>query len=914
MSTPVLITKLYIPPPKAKAVARPRLVERLEEGLHRTLTLVSAPAGFGKTTLVSEWVANCGRPVAWLSLDDADSDPARFLAYMLSAIQTVTPNIGEGLFALLHSPQPPPTESILTVLLNEIAALPDEIVLVLDDYHAIDAKPVDDALTFLIEHLPPQLHLVITSREDPQLPLARLRARGQLTELRAADLRFTPLEAAEFLNPVMGLNLSAAAIAALEDRTEGWIAGLQLAAISMQGHQDTTSFIQSFTGSHRFVMDYLVDEVLHQQPVRVQAFLLRTSILERLCGPLCDAVLRDPSGSGQETLEYLERANLFLVPLDNERRWYRYHHLFAELLRQRLQHGTASSTGDSVGEVAGLHARASEWYEQNGLRTDAVRHALAADDFERAASLIELSAVGMLGSSQEDTLYGWLTALPDDVVRARPVLSVNYAFAAFSREGMEAAEARLRDAERWLDTATVSDLVDRPPGDMVVVDEAGFRSLPGTIAVARAYRAGALGDIAGIVTYARKALDLLPEDELWRGAAAAILGIGLWTHGDLEPAYRSFAEGKALFEKAGLNQFQFSGVHILADIRIAQGRLNEAERIYEQALRLATEQGAPVWGTADLHVGLSELRYERNDLEVATRRLWQARELGEHAGMPDTRHRWYVAMARIRLAQGDLDGALDLLDEAERQYVIGPDPVARPISALKTQVWLAQDRLADAQAWVRERNLSVDDDLAYLREFEHLTLTRVLIARYVKEPDERSIIAAVAFLERLLHAADAGERTGSVIEILVLQAIAHQAQGNIPRALGSLERALTLAEPEGYVRVFVDEGPPMARLLADAFAQGLLRDYSGQLLVAFDAETVRTTSNLPAARPLAEPLSPREMDVLRLIAEGRSNREIGERLYLALDTVKGHNRKLFGKLGVRSRTEAIARALELGLL
>ena len=349
MSTPILATKLYIPPPRPKVVLRPRLIERLNEGLHRKLTLISAPPALAKP----RWSANgspvCRRPAAWLSLDEGDNDPTRFLTYLVAALQTIAPNIGEGVLGVLQSPQPPPTESILTALLNEIATIPDNFVLVLDDYHVIDAKPVDDALTFLLEHLPPQMHLVIATREDPQLPLARLRARGQLTELRAADLRFTPSEAAEFLNQVMGLDLSAEDIAALETRTEGWIAGLQLAALSMQGHQDATSFIQSFTGSHHFVLDYLVEEVLHQQPESVQTFLLRTSILDRLCGPLCDAVLLDPSASGQATLEYLERANLFLVPLDNERRWYRYHHLFADLLRQRLHQSAASSTGDEGG-------------------------------------------------------------------------------------------------------------------------------------------------------------------------------------------------------------------------------------------------------------------------------------------------------------------------------------------------------------------------------------------------------------------------------------------------------------------------------------------------------------------------------------------------------------------------------------
>ena len=454
MSTPILATKLYIPPPRPKVVLRPRLIERLNEGLHRKLTLISAPAGFGKTTLVSEWVAGCERPVAWLSLDEGDNDPTRFLTYLVAALQTIAANIGAGVLGVLQSPQPPPTESILTALLNEITTIPDNFVLVLDDYHVIDAKPVDHALTFLLEHLPPQMHLVIATREDPHLPLARLRARGQLTELRAADLRFTPAEAAEFLNQVMGLNLSAEDIAALETRTEGWIAGLQLAALSMQGHQDATSFIKSFTGSHHFVLDYLVEEVLQQQPESVQTFLLRTSILDRLCGPLCDAVLLDPSASGQETLEYLEHANLFIVPLDNERRWYRYHHLFADLLRQRLHQSTASSTGDEGSGVAELHIRASQWYEDNGLELEAFHHAAAANDVERAERLIEGKGMPLHFRGAVTPVLDWLESLPTTVLDARPSLWVTYASLLLItgqttgvEEKLQAAEAALQGAE-----------------------------------------------------------------------------------------------------------------------------------------------------------------------------------------------------------------------------------------------------------------------------------------------------------------------------------------------------------------------------------------------------------------------------------------------------------------------------------
>ena len=518
MPTPILATKLYVPPPRPKVVLRPRLIERLNEGLDRRLTLICAPAGFGKTTLLSEWVAGCGRPTAWLSLDEGDGDPSRFLAYLVAALQTIAADIGEGVLGALQSPRPPPTESILTTLLNEITTVPDNFVLVLDDYHVVDARPVDDALAFLIEHLPPRMLLVISTREDPNLPLARLRGRGQLSELRAADLRFTPSEASEFLNRAMGLDLSAEDISALETRTEGWIAGLQLAALSMRGREDVPEFIRAFAGDNRYIVDYLVEEVLQRQPERIRSFLLRTSILDRLSGPLCDAVTDQEEGN--VLLETLERGNLFVVPLDDKRHWFRYHHLFAEVLSAHLM-------TEQPDQASTLHRRASEWYEHNGSAADAIRHALAAKDFERAADLVELAVPAMRRSRQEAALLGWLKALPNELVHARPVLSVDYAGALLQGGELEGVEARLRDAERWLDTtAVMRERPEAPSAGMVVMDEEEFRRLPGSIAVHRAGQALALGDVPETVTYARRALDLVPEDDYFRrGAAAAILGL-----------------------------------------------------------------------------------------------------------------------------------------------------------------------------------------------------------------------------------------------------------------------------------------------------------------------------------------------------------------------------------------------------
>lgn len=947
MSTSILATKLYVPPARPKVVRRLHLIERLNEGLHGKLTLISAPAGFGKTTLVSEWIqtfrqgatSSSARPVslspplavAWLSLDEGDNDPTRFLTYLVAALQTLAPQIGVGVLGLLQSPQPPrePSgyETLLTALLNEITTLPDSFVLILDDYHLIDAIPIDQALTFLLEHLPPQMHLVITTREDPQLPLARYRARGQMTELRAADLRFTPAEAAGFLNQVMGLDLSAEEVAVLETRTEGWIAGLQLAALSMRGRADVAGFVKAFAGDNRYIVDYLIEEVLQRQPERVRSFLRQTSLLDRLSGPLCDAVT--DQNDGMMLLDALERGNLFVVPLDDKRHWFRYHHLFADVL-------AAHMLQEQPAQVPILHQRASAWYTDNGLPADAIRHALAAQDFARAAGLIERVWPVMDGSFQTATWLGWARALPDALVCARPVLNGAYAWALLNAGELEAAEARLIDVERWLDTAadererlhlSQKEPHSRSSAEMIVVDETQFRTLPASIATARAYLAQTRGDLPDSVKYGQRALDFLPEtDHLRRGPAAALLGLAQWASGDLEAAYRTLANAMAGFQKIGNWHFATSVTSGLADIRTVQGRLREAIGSYTQALQFALAQGEPlIRGTANLYLGLSELSHEQGKLEVATQQLLQTQALGEQAGLPDWRYRFCRAQARIKKTEGDLAGALDRLDEAERCYHRTPVPDVRPLATLKTRVWVAQGQLREALRWVQEQGLSVDDELSFLHEFEHITLARVLMAQHRYEPDGRTMREALRLLDRLQHAAEAGGRLGSAIEILVLQALAHQAQGQLAMALVVLERALTLAEPEGYVRLFVDEGAPMAQLLREVAVRGVLPDYVDKLLAGFGAENQprpdKPTRAQVAPSPLAsaspsliEPLSQRELEVLQLIAQGLSNSEISTRLFLALSTVKGHNRLIFGKLQVQRRTEAVARARELGLV
>ena len=922
MPTQLLVTKLYVPLPQPNFVRRSRLLEKLNEGgeqsrsIGRKLTLICAPAGFGKTTLVSQWISTIEQEIAWLSLEEDDHELSRFLIYLLAALQTVAPDVGKGLVDALHSPQPPPIDTILTTLLNEIAVLPDDLLLVLDDYHLVDSSEVDSALTFLLDHLPPQLHLVITTREDPNLPLARYRVQGQLTELRAADLRFTPAEAAEFLNPVMGLNLSETEAAELESRTEGWIAGLQMAALSMQGRSDISGFIESFAGSHRFVLDYLIEEVLHQQSEDVRSFLLHTAILDRLSGPLCDAVTgREDS---QEMLVALERANLFVVPLDDQRIWYRYHHLFADVLKSRALVGRPT-------QIPLLHRRASEWYEQNGQRTAAIRHAFAAEEFERAADLVELAWPAILQGIPPATWLGWVNALPADLVRTRPVLSTGAAWMLIDGGELEAAESRLHEAELWLGTEIGA--TSEPSSEMVVVNNEEFQSLPQSIATARAYLALAYNDFTTAAQNAQRALNLFPEKEhYWRGVAALFLGMAYWGQGDLEAAYRTTGDSVASLRTAGNIPLQVVGMTVLADIRRIQGRLGEAEGLYAEALYLAragingasahlAEPGTLLLQTtADLFVGLSTLHHAWGDLESAAKQVTQGRELGTQQILSNSASRLCISMACIKESAGDLQEALNQLQAAERFYKRDAIPDLRPIAAHKARIWAKQGRLTDALGWVHTSGLSADDALSYRKEFEQITLARVLIADYRSEQTEDSIHDAIKLLGGLLDAAKANGRMGSVIEISVLQALIHQAQGDKPAALVSLAQALTLAEIEGTIQLFIDEGEPMRALLSESLTHGANPSFVTQLLTAMNSQVDSDATSSDPNQLLIEPLSKREIEVLGLLATGHTNQAVADELVIAVSTVKKHVNNIFGKLGVGRRTQAISRARDLGLL
>jgi LuxR family transcriptional regulator, maltose regulon positive regulatory protein len=906
----LLETKLHAPRRRRDLVARPSLMARLGRETQAKLTLVSAPAGFGKSTLLAEWLGS--RPVdgsvtAWLSLDPNDNHPVLFWSHVIAAVQAVAPGLGARARTLLELPEPP-IEAALASLLNELNALPDRVVLVLDDYHAVDLAEIQAGMTYVLEHLPDRVHLVITARADPALPLARLRGRGELNEIRAAELRFTPDEAAAYLNEVMGLDLGAPDVAALEARTEGWIAALQLAALSMQGRADVAGFIAGFAGDDRYIVDYLVEEVLARQTGDVRSFLLRTSILESLCGPLCDAVIGD--GGSTAMLEALDRANLFVIPLDDRRRWYRYHRLFGDVLRARLL--------DEFPDLAAhLHRRAAEWYEENGDRAEAIRHAMVGRDFARAANLLELAMPAMSRDRQESAFRRWLDALPDEEVRVRPVLSDGYAGSLLARGELAGVEARLRDAERWLEaTAGVPADGTASPGSrsaMVVADQAAFRSLPGSIAIHRAGLARLNGDLAGTMAHARRALDLVGEDnDLGRGAGTALLGLTCWTSGDLDEASRRLADGIASLERAGHRSDAIGCALSLADIRLAQGQLTDAMSIHQRSLERATgpEGGAVLRGAADMHVGMSEILRERDDLAGATQHLRTATELGEENGLPQNPYRSRVAAARIRQAEGDLDGALELLDEAERRYVGDFSPDVRPVAALKARVWITQGRLLEAWGWARRHRVAAADELSYLHEFEHATLARLLLAQGTRDGADRGIGEATELAERLLAAAEEGGRTGSAIDILVVQALARHARGDPAGALASLARAVALAEPEGYVRVFIDEGPPMVVLLKLAARQPAAPSYLRRLVDA----AVTTRGQQPGEQPLIEPLSERELDVLRLLASDLDGPDMARELSVSLATVRTHTRNVYAKLGVNNRRAAVRRAAELGLL
>lgn len=893
-SAPLLETKLHAPRPRRGMVGRPRLTDPMSTSDLPTLTLVSAPAGFGKTTLLAEWLdrSRDGRAIAWLAVDARDNDPVRFWTYLIAAMERAAPGLGHSAMSLLQDAQP--LESVVSALLNELVVRPDELTLVIDDHHVITAPEIHEALTLLIEHLPPQVHLVLAGRSDPPLPLARLRARGDLLEVRAADLRFTADEAASYLNGSMGLQLTTTDVAVLDSRTEGWIAALQLAALSMQDRDDASGFIASFAGDDRFVVDFLAEEVLERQPDDVRAFLLDTATLDRFTGSLCDAVTG--RHDSRAMIDLLDRSNLFLVALDDRRLWYRYHHLFADVLRARL-------LDDHAERLPDLHRRASDWYADNGEPDEAITHALAGNDPMRAAELIERAAPEMQRTRQEGQLRAWLEALPPEVFHDRPVLANTLAGARMATGDSTGVEALLGLAESRL---------ERGPTP-IVVDQDALVRLPAMLAIHRAGLALLAGDTDGTVEHATRVLDLAGEDDqLQRGAAAALIALAHWTRGDLSVARARYDESIRCFESGGYLADVMGVSLAMADIQLAQGLLRDAQRTLEHALH-HTLKHPNLRGAADMHVGLSEVLIERNDLDAATRHLEASTELGPAAGLPQHAYRSCVTEARLRRARGDLDGALALIGQAVPLYTTDFSPPVRPVEALRTRVHLARGDLDAANDWARSRGLGADDDLTYVTEFEHITYARVLLARHATGHGATALEQARSLLDRLLAAAEAGARIGSTIEILVLLAAAHHAAHDTAAAVSTLDDALRRAAPEGHIRLFLHAGPDVTDLLRSVASRP---DASPHARKVLDAADLVQRAESPPSRPsatLTEGLSERELDVLRLLRTDLSGPDIARELHVSLNTLRTHTKHIYTKLGVTNRREAVTRAADLGL-
>jgi len=872
----------------------PRLIKHLEDGLSRKLTLVSSPAGFGKTTLLSEWIHKCGQPVAWITLDQGDNDPSRFLKYFITAaLQKNEAEIGEEIFSALQSSQPPKSDILLTGLLNEITEMTQPIVIVLDDYHVITEPTIQEMLTFILENQPPQMHLVISSRADPPWPLARLRVHGELAEIRTRDLRFTTDEAATFLNNVMGLKLSPQEVASLEGLTEGWIAGLQMAALSMRGRKDVSGFIESFSGSHRFILDYLVEEVLDQQSLTIQEFLLKTSILESLSGPLCDAVAdREDS---QIILTQLEQANLFLIPLDDERCWYRYHHLFADLLRIRLEHTQPEHTPT-------LHRRASEWFEQNGLIAEAVNHSLVANDFERVVRLFAGNTLAMIYHGESRTLVSWLEALPDEVVRSQPWFSIAHAWTLAYAGEFDAIETLLKETEKVL-----------VGFDELVLSEVEYQRIVGHIAIIRSYTAARRGDSSRAAKQACKALQHLPADDLMeRGYILTLLGAVLRTSGDFNAATEASTKAIAISQATGDSQLSAVVLCDQAALHYSQGQLHKAAAICRDAEQIsdkyAGQSGRPLPVMGYAYIRLSAVLREWNDLETATGYAGEGLELCKQWGQADFLVYSYIEVAKVLQAIGDMDGALDAIQTGKRiASNVSPWPGFH-VATQQARLWLVQGKLEDVTRWVQVSGLRNDDSLSFQYLFRYIVLARMLIAQGVFDE-------AAGLLSRLLEVAETARAMGCMIEILILQALALQAQGKIDHALTSLERALVFAEPEGYVRTFIDEGSSMGKLLQQTTAPGVAVGYVGKLLTALKKET-KSKRQLGEgfSASIVEPLSERELEVLRLLKTHLSSTGIAEELTISANTVRTHIKNIYSKLNVHNRQDALQRAQELELI
>ncbi len=910
MITNLLASKFYIPPHRPDLVPRPGLLENLDAGLRGKLTLVSAPAGFGKTTVVSEWLRYCGRPAAWLSVDKNDNDLSRFLIYLIAALQRIDAEIGVDVQAALEETLSPHFDILLTRLISEIEKLPDKSIIVLDDYHLINSKQVHDAINFLIEFIPPAIHLVISGRSDPPLPISRLRVRGDVNEVRTPQLRFTKEEVATYLNDLLGFDLSTDGIAALETHTEGWIASLKLAALSMQGRDDWPQFISRFSGSNRYVIDYLVDEVMARQPEEVQTFLRRTSILERFCAPLCEYVIDDHGDN--DVLDYIERANLFLIPLDDHREWYRYHHLFADFLSQKLREIEPEN-------ITELHLRASEWYKNAGFVDEAIQHTLTAGDLEGATRLVDGIAIDLVVRREPNKLLKLIARLPYELYKSYPMLCLVHAFALVFMGQLDQVEPALALAEAHHNNVDVA-------------------LNPGYISTVRAYLANHEGDLLKSVKLTEQALDEMqsaPANQMtliFQGSAVIWQGVNFRHLGNLDKARQLFVEAAEINQKAGNYYAALASYEQQAQLAVVRGQLLHAVELYKDGLKLAQDwmdaEGRPrgsLIAAAGPQLGLGTVLYQLNDLAgaaVHVQRCADLCELGELLRSADP----YTMLAQLRLAKGDIETSIELLNQAiaiEDKITDQSVNTTDCPSLIRLRVLLSREKpgmdylLADAIRSVAAFGITPNDEVdfcspaGYPQEFNYSDLAYLLIA-------QGQATEALPLLTRLLGAAIKMGRHGDEIRYLVMFALAHHALRDDQSALDYLHQALDLGEPQGYVRLFVDEGQPMRELLQIAISQNVSPSYANKLLTAFPkyfhgpipAEQERNINT----QLLAEPLSERELEVIRLIADGFKYREIAERLVVSINTVRYHTRNVYGKLSANNRTQAISRAKELSLL
>jgi LuxR family maltose regulon positive regulatory protein len=890
MDNTLLAPKLYTPPPCQILVLRPRLTAALSKALTSSLTLVSAPAGYGKTTLVSSWLCEASIPSAWLSLDGGDNDPVRFLLYFITTLNKIIPTIQSDLLGVLQEKQPDPFKALLNIIINEIAGHTTPFVLVLDDFHTIYAQPILEMITHLLDHMPPRMHLVLISRTDPPLPLSRLRVCSKLAEIRADQLRFTREEIATYLNEALGLRLSSGDIAALESRTEGWIAGLQLASIAMQGGKDVHRFVSEFTGSHHYIMDYLAEEVLKRLPEKVRKFILQTSILTSMCGSLCDAVVEPGDASlenGQAMLEVLEAMNLFVIPLDDRRQWYRYHHLFADVVALRLKHLFPQ-------QLPKLHHRASHWYEQNGMISEATHHAIMAGNQARAAQLVEQNGCSLLMRGEGFTLLKWVESVAP-YTQTHPWLSILKSWGLALTGNLDQVEPTLRMAEGLF--SPLSPAIEA-------------KIMLGSIAAVRAYMANVHGEAQHAADNAHKALEYLPVSNDFscsmRSLATSIHGDASWINGDLEEARNAYLEAVQISEAAGNIYMTMIAKSNLANVLTEQGELHQAARIYAETLQNAHYPDGQELPMADrLFAGLGSISYEWNHLEDADQHIQRCIELCKQWGNTNLLAKSYVSLAWLEQARSNFIKAQEAMRAAElmlNERRLSPRQSSVAQLAL-AHWWIIRGSQERASLLIQRLGLNVDDELPSAREPEYLLLLRLLLAQ--GEYD-----AALSLAERMLHKAEAGKRAGRVIELLVLQALISQKKKDIDQALEVLGKALSLAQPEGYVRIFLDEGEPMVKLLFQAKAHRIGLGYASELLSALGEVFI---TELPPAQLLIEPLTLRELEVLKLIEAGYSNQDIADKMVISMPTVKRHISNIYAKLGVESRTQAVSIGRELRL-